>query len=396
MIQWRFDQGRLAYMQFDEIKKLAKAMEAVDGSSKPRNTDPDTLRAALSKYSSQPFAPASYTVWRNYKRVFGTLMLGAEVSKTFFATDICKMLASSTDELDSDDYFAHVARKFYYPSPVYEDYVASGPQIFPMVALIKYLISEYLVRGKNYATLEEVINVLVANQVNGTEPLVTYSKLSRRKISLSDDEIRQIRELLIFVSQISFLKWETPKLYLEATDKYELYEIEKSIAPDINLRKANSGEEILQLGGVAGPKVKSLGTLTLSAAGHAMDDEFVEGKKARVSHLRSERSGQLKLLYFKNITNPEICRMCAADTAKRYAWTDHVIELHHLLPLSSPVRVETGKTSIKDLVGLCPSCHRATHKYYSQWLKKMKRKDFAGYDEARAVYDEAKSKIVLP
>jgi len=66
-----------------------------------------------------------------------------------------------------------------------------------------------------------------------------------------------------------------------------------------------------------------------------------------------------------------------------------------LLPLCSPVRVDNGKTSIKDIAGVCPTCHRATHKFYSKWLKTSGLKDFQNYEEARHVYDQAKQEIVL-
>ena len=87
--------------------------------------------------------------------------------------------------------------------------------------------------------------------------------------------------------------------------------------------------------------------------------------------------------------------MCYVDTAIRYPWADHVIELHHLLPLASPVRVGNQTTSLKDLVGLCPSCHRATHKFYSKWFKENKVKDFASHEQAINVYNDIKKQIVL-
>jgi len=98
-------------------------------------------------------------------------------------------------------------------------------------------------------------------------------------------------------------------------------------------------------------------------------------------------------MYFSTLPNSQICNMCTIDTNKRYPWAEHVIELHHLLPLSSPIRVESGKTSLKDLVGLCPSCHRATHKFYSSWFKKSGLRDFGTYTEAQNVYQQAKSEI---
>lgn len=96
------------------------------------------------------------------------------------------------------------------------------------------------------------------------------------------------------------------------------------------------------------------------------DVEFSEGSKLRISHIRTERSSKLREFYFQHTDNPNHCDMCKMDTQRRYPWAERVLELHHLLPLSSPIRVEKNSSSLKDIVGLCPSCHRATHKYYSK------------------------------
>lgn len=392
MTVWRFDQGRLDYFQFDEIKKIAKALASLDGISKPRTPDPDLIRASLGKFSNLPFAPDDYFVWRNYKRVFGCQLLATELNGKIHATELCKILAQSPDEVDVDDYLAHVARNFYYPSPIFEGYSTVGPQVFPIIAIIKWLISENLTRAKYNVSLDDIAAYLIGNNVTGLEPVSDYAKLKRTNYVLNGEQPRQLREMIRFISQFSFLKWNNPDLYLEVSDKAELYEIENNLTPVINARQLEAGLEILQMGNHF--KADLLGTLTIRQV-EAIEQEFTEGKKVRVTHLRTERSGQLKQIYFSRMNQPEVCDMCDTDTSHKYPWSPHVIELHHLLPLSSPIRVESGTTSLKDLVGLCPTCHRATHKYYSGWLKQNGLKDFRNYIEAKAVYSDAKSRIVL-
>src|SRR2546427_12435424 len=104
MIAWRFDQGRLDYFQFDEIKVIAKALDSVNGSDKPSRPKPDILRKALGEYSPLPFAPSDYYVWRNYKRVFGCQLLAAEVADKIVATSLCQKLAAKPADLSYDDY----------------------------------------------------------------------------------------------------------------------------------------------------------------------------------------------------------------------------------------------------------------------------------------------------
>ena len=240
--------------------------------------------------------------------------------------------------------------------------------------------------------MEDIGKYLIGNNVTGLEPLAVYQTLEKTDHVLVGDQIRQLRELLRFISQFSFLKWSSPELYLEVSSSSELYEIEKALQPIVNVRNRDAGAEILQMGGGFIPDI--LNTITLMQV-ERIEDEFTEGKKTRVTHLRTERSVKLKELYFQRVAAPQICTMCNLDTSVRYPWSAHTIELHHLLPLSSPLRVESGTTSLKDMVGLCPTCHRATHKYYSSWLRDNKLKDFRTYEEAKAIYLAAKSRVVL-
>ncbi len=387
---WRFDQGRLNYFQFDEVKKIALALAALDGANKPIRDDLDIVREVLSKYSSQPFAPENYFVWRNYGRVFEALLLATVSQKKILATDLCLSIANNSESIDCDDYLTHFAKNFYYPSPIFEGYIPGAERTFPVIAIIKLLISEFLTKGKDCISIDEIVNLLIANKVHGTEDIIFFGKLKPKSISGYDS--RQARELVKFISQFSFLKWENPCLYLEIKNKEELIEIEKRLKPTINIQNADAALEILQLG--SSFDSEGLGSITRKQF-ESQDDEFTEGNKVRITHLRAERSLKLKSMYFMKISSPQICRMCDVDTAIRYPWADHVIELHHLLPLSSPVRVDNKKTSLKDLVGLCPSCHRAIHKFYSKWFKENKVKDFGSHEEAIHVYNDIKRQIVL-
>lgn len=388
MTIWRFDQGRLDYFQFDEIKHIACALTAVDGILKP-NIEHDFLRDSLGSFSARPFAPAHYTVWRNYKRVFGCQLLATEIAGKIVCTELCKLLAKAGEDIDIDDYMAHFVTHFYYPSPMFEGYTNIGPQTYPAIAVLKLLISQFLLTGKNFISIEDIGQKLIANGITGIEPLAYYSTLTSKPVNV---DMRQPRELVRFISQFSFLKWNNPNLYLEVASKDEALQIGDLLVPHMSTRNSDAGAEILNLGShLVGT---DLGDLTISQV-NVMDSEFTEGSKIRARHLRTERSAKLKEFYFANISNPHFCNMCDMDTLKQYPWALRLVEIHHLLPLSSPVRVEGGTTSIKDVVGLCPTCHRATHKYYSKWLSENKQKDFGSYTEAINVYEEVKHQIIL-
>lgn len=387
MTEWRFDQGRLNYFQVDEIRKIAQALANLDGVKKPISVDKDIVRAELAKKTSLPFLPVDYTVWRNYGRVFECMLLATTKNDFILATNLCKEIAKNPEDFDSDSYLAHFCRSFYYSSPIFQNYIPKKQKVYPAIAIIKYLISEYITKNKDYITIEEIFSCVISNDSTGLESLDYYGNLTPKSNNL---DVRQVRELVRFISQLSFLKWENPKLYIEAKDVSYLYKIEQSLTPIPSNNDDDRAVAILEMG--KGYEYEVLGNLTVAET-IVSEDEFTEGKKIRVTHVRSERSSKLRLFYFKKIESPHVCRMCDLDTIVKYPWTDHVIELHHLLPLSSPVRVESGITSLKDLVGLCPSCHRATHKYYTKWFSANSSKDFKSYEEALLVYNKAKSLV---
>lgn len=392
-MKWRWDQGRLDYFQIDEIKKISQALIAFDGHALPRASDPDSLRTTLEAYSDRPFLPDHYKVWRNYKRVFGCQMLASEVAGILISTDLCKQMAKG--DLTGDDYLIHVARHFYYPSPVFDGYVASGEQAFPMCAIFKLLVSDFINKAKPVLSLDEIVGRIKGNNMNGVEGLPAYSSLKDTglRIPNGDDEIRQIREMIGFMSQLSFLKWSSPYLYLDLAGQETALSIAQIFDPAINPRKADPSQELLQLGSVA--TENAVPEAVASEGLHPYDEEFVEGVRVRKTHLRMERSSKLRELYFEYAEDPHHCDMCSEDTLIRYPWVDKLIELHHLLPLSSSIKVESKSTSLKDIVGLCPSCHRATHKFYTKWLKSNSQKDFNTPSEAHKVYKLAKTEIVI-
>jgi hypothetical protein len=321
MHNWRFDQGRLQYFQIDEIKKIAQALSDIDGVKKPAANEKDVVREVLKHYSNLPFLPNDYTVWRNYGRVFEIMLLATTSHDRILVTDLCKNIANNPDGLDSDDYLAYFSQNFYYSSPIFENYDYSGSRVYPCLVIIKFLISELLIKGKDYVTIDEICTYLVPNSPIGHEDIIFYSKLKKKNY---DDDPRQLRELVRFISQFSFLKWENPKLFIEARDKTELLAIEKLMTPRISQNYSDKTEAILDMGAGINSTQKTFGSITLTAHDHD-DEEFTEGAKIRVTHVRAERSNKLRNFYFKKIPDAHICRMCELDTARKYPWSAHVI-----------------------------------------------------------------------
>jgi predicted HNH restriction endonuclease len=124
------------------------------------------------------------------------------------------------------------------------------------------------------------------------------------------------------------------------------------------------------------------------------DSIFTEGKRIRVSHLKTERNRNVVKYYFDNTPRPALCDVCEKEVKWHYPWLENLIEVHHILPLSSPLNINTRGTSIADLVGLCPNCHRATHAFYRNYLKINNLEDFRCEEEAKDVYSMVRSTFV--
>ncbi|MCF8244698.1 MAG: HNH endonuclease [Saprospiraceae bacterium] len=193
--------------------------------------------------------------------------------------------------------------------------------------------------------------------------------------------------MLVVLSQFSFLKWLDKKLYFDKS--FDLQEYLKKLQPYILPPQNDRLQEFLNLGAM--PNV-SLSSPLFESLETPIDIVFTEGKRSRVTHLKIERSPLLRKIYFER--NPVVqCNMCELLPQVMYPWTDNILEIHHLLPLSSGIAVTLSGTSLEDIVSLCPNCHRSVHVFYKSWLEQMQVNDFKSKHEAREIYLEAKKAI---
>ena len=205
--------------------------------------------------------------------------------------------------------------------------------------------------------------------------------------------------MVIFIGQLSFLKIFDRRIFLDILGEEDAKVLlTQLIKPAQKEQYEDKVEEFLSLTSIKHSIIISGQASLVSTSGISLpntdvsDIEFVEGQRKRVHHLRIERSPMLRRIYIQLHPEP-ICDACKSNIKERYPWTDYMLDLHHLLPLSSVVRtLETG-TSLSDMVGLCPSCHRAIHSYYSKWLKENSIEDFRSKKEAMEVYLNAIQEI---
>ena len=255
--------------------------------------------------------------------------------------------------------------------------------------MLKYLLAKAENDPFPTVSTEEVFSKIIGNACTGLEPTGYYRSLKATGIQPQGDQERQVREMLLVVSQFSFLKWANKNLYLDTTFDLQrfLTEIDLSLMPPV-LNRAEEFAQMTLLTSVSKPLVLGQSFET------PIDLVFTEGQRTRTTHLKIERSPLLRRIFFKHLRTIQ-CDMCELLPRVKYPWTDNLLEIHHLLPLSSGIALLSSGTSLNDIVPLCPNCHRSIHVYYKTWLNANQVNDFSNKVEAREVYKEAKIKIVV-
>lgn len=386
---WRWDQGRLLYFQFDVLKKIAKVLAKFDNAD-IKECEP-LFRHTLVTETGMPFLPAHYTVKRNYARVFQCSFLADFIGSRLTVTDFCRDLAADNGTMKSvDDYLFNYIPRFCFPFPAFDNYNASEHRIYPFCTIIKFLLSRVELGLDAKVSLADIFSYIIANHCTGCEDLDYYKRLIPQGYICTDAERRQLREMVIFISQLSILKVYDGCLYLDTVNENARDEMLcKLLQPENRIPRAERIEEFYEMTSLAsGIAVPTFEVFTLEPS----DMEFIEGNKKRVEHFRVERSGLLRK-YYRQLNPVPRCSACGTNMNVRYPWTDYLLEIHHLMPLSAAVAISVKGTSLDDIVGLCPSCHRAVHMYYGNWLKAKRQSDFKSKQEAREVYFQAVGEI---
>lgn len=400
IIEWRWDQGRILYFQYDILKEISKTLISYDGKNVNDDIIANLFKKDLISSTGLPFLPENYKVNRNYSRVFQCALLATTKGRgELVVSDICKELANSNSLFASaDDYLFEVINRFCFPFPAFQEYNNRDTKIYPFCAILKFLISKRLAGDEPSLTISDIGRYIIGNKCTGLEDIDFYKNLKPSAYELSGDSRRQVREMVVFIGQLSFLKIFDKKVFLDVTgDKDVEILINQFIRPEQRNAHEDRIEEFLALTTlkrdliVPNQTIKSSSNIILPNR-DISDMEFTEGQRKRVYHLRIERSPMLRRIYIQLHPEP-ICDACKSNIKYKYPWTDYMLDLHHLLPLSSVVKTLESGTTLTDMVGLCPSCHRAIHLYYSKWLKANSLEDFRSKKEAMEIYLEAIKEI---
>lgn len=391
-IIWRWDQGHSDYLRFDALKGHARVFAAQDGLDVRREAE--QLRRALSMETGLGYpSPPSHSVWRQYKRAFQLgLLVDLDKDSRVRPTDVCRLLAADSDPgLVADDFFLLFANRYCLPFPGFSDYNSSGRILYPACAILKLLLTKGI-RTPNFSlNAQEAHDYIEGNQLTGLEDSNIYESIEPVFTPFeSADEKRQIREFLSFLTQISWLYWEDQSIKLSATitDSF-LRQYFSGLNPDVQIQGLARNEAYFALA--------TIGDVVPIAASQEEDSDHIvyfEGNRRAVTHLRVERNRRLKKAVFASLVSPASCDVCRMVPKAAYPWVGDFLDIHHLLPLSSPVGRSLQGTLISDIRTVCPNCHRAVHEYYGIYLRLNRRPDFVDRADALHAYEEAKGKIL--
>lgn len=388
---WHWDQGRLAYFQFDALKDVARFISAHPWA-------PNDAALIRRKTGLEFAAPSTHSPWRNYIRIFKLCFIVSERDGVGVPTPVAEVLAQD-GATTCDEYLHFIIRATTDPSPAlsgWGDLSGSVTIRHPLCFSLKYILSKISILNEAIVPINEVIDAYIRSNFDGSEGDEEFHELLVPKASASvsfSSNPRQARESIKFISQLSYLHVDRKNI-ITSLSRQEAYDIIQSLSPINGPREADGDAEIQRLAkffhserdnGLA--EHKKVPVADMAGLG------FLEGTKVVRTHVAVERNPRLRDMFF--VRNPtSVCDACSLDTRARYPWTRRILDLHHVLPLSSGTRVDSRHgTMLSDLVPICPTCHRAVHRFYDKHLRAKGRNDFVNENEARGLYVRAKEAI---
>lgn len=386
---WHWDQGHLAYFQFDALRQIASFVKAND--FKTANRDQPLAETGLTFK-----APPTHSPWRNYSRILKLCLLVSEVNGLAQPTPVADIL-SQAGLVTCDEYLHFVVSAFTEPSPALEDWRPDANFRYPLLFSLKYLLTKVAIGQSSIATLDEIVGAYQISGFDGSEDDEQFISIMRtdssyRNSGRSVPSRRQALESLKVISQISYLHIRSGEIIV-TLNREDALNIFKDLF-EISGPRANDREaEIRRLAALFRDGSTNITfDYPNTIVEEVVESGFREGSKVKKTHVTIERNTRLRKEFF--LVHPTAtCDVCSLDTARTYPWTERIIDLHHLLPLSSGTRVEATGTTFDDLVPVCPNCHRAIHRFYDVWLDGNSKKDFKDTREARAVYQEMKNQF---
>lgn len=383
---WRWDQGRLEYFNFENLRRIADASSSVDLKK--------ATNAELKRLTGLDFRPylEAYLPWRNYSRVFKLMRIVTDEGSSAVPTPVAKILARS-GTVTADEFLHYVACSHTQPSPAFNDWNHQATMRWPLLFSLKYLLARRSSGLPNECTINEIMKAYAVSRFVGTEGRGEFSRIHEKDIDgykLPDsDVVRQGRESLKFLAQLSYLVMPNGRVIAVALAPDRAASIFERLRPLNTEFQQDASEQINSLAYSFAEETWEEHNGILHDREIVQESGFAEGTKSEKTHLVIERNQFLRKEFFARHPR-STCDLCMMDTHATYPWNERVLDIHHLLPLSSGVEIGVDGTKFGDIRPVCPTCHRAVHSYYTGFLKRHQQPDFTSRDQAFTAYHEIK------
>ena len=302
-------------------------------------------------------------------------------------TEVGKLLADD-GKITTDDYFHFFAQAMTDPSPALSSWDSTADLRYPLLFVLRFLLAR-ATQGEFTTEIAEVVSAYESSGFRGDEDQAEFLGA----IGSSDSPAsvnRQASESIKVLAQISYMTATRSNVTVSLA-KEDAEKLFHDLSPVGGVPKADAADEIVR---IAALFPSAMAELELDYSASSVSDVessgFSEGGRVERTHLTIERNRKIRSAFFD--ANPGgDCDFCGLETWRAYPWSSRILDLHHLLPLSSGARTSADGTLLQDMVATCPTCHRAVHRYYDKWLRGNNRRDFTDAKEARQIYGEAKS-----
>ncbi len=387
---WHWDQGHLAYFQFDALRHISHFVLTHDFKTAQR----EELEAATGLSFA---APPTHSPWRQYSRVLKQCLLVSEVGRFAAPTPVAEIL-SKPGLVTCDEYLHFLARATTEPSPALSAWQPNALCRYPLLFTLKFLLTKRAIKREAVSSLDEIIGAYRETGFVGDETdedFIGAVGANPQQYEVAgqgapENLRRQASESLKVLAQISYLHLENQHLTV-SLDPADAHTIFDDLHPVLGPKAADREAEIRRLAELfKDGSNEDFFDYPNTVINDIVQSGFKEGSKVKKTHITIERNQELRRAFFEARPS-SLCDICALDTVATYPWTTRVLDLHHLLPLSSGTRVEQSGTTFNDLVPVCPSCHRAVHRFYDIWLAENHLEDFSDERQARTVYRNIKT-----
>ena len=235
---WNWEQGRLEYFQFDELRKVARFGAAHD----LRKANRQELEAVV----GLPFLPAdnAYRPWRNYGRLFQIAMIATPRGPHGSRLTALGELLAKDGAVTTDEYLHFVAQATTHPSPALSGWNHTARLRYPLLFALRFILAR-AVQHQPVTDIAGIVDGYVRSGFVGDEGQSEFLQIinAHPQSQQRPGSMRQPSESIKVLAQLSYLTATQREITvsLMPSDATELFD---DLSPVMGTPLADGAEEI--------------------------------------------------------------------------------------------------------------------------------------------------------